>query len=148
MAAKSHHRCQAASSFLSVPGAAQLSAVSARAALSRCRCAGATPAVMAELESSRAVLDVATVRAASRSGIRSRPGRHDGERRSAGGAMLGADGSGDAESDGRWRWWGGLSASMRAAKDAPIRWGPSASALQLRSALRNCSVAVSTRSCA
>eukprot|EP00965_Chrysotila_dentata_P081015 2674022-Pleurochrysis_carterae.AAC.1 len=63
MAAKSHHRCQAASSFFCVPAAAQLSAVSARAKLSRCRCAGATPVVMAELESSRTVLDVATARA-------------------------------------------------------------------------------------
>eukprot|EP00965_Chrysotila_dentata_P171562 5661765-Pleurochrysis_carterae.AAC.1 len=62
--------------------------------------------------------------------------------------MLGADGSGDAASVWRRRWWGGLSASMRAAKDEARRWGPSASVLQLRLALRNCSVAVSTRSCA
>eukprot|EP00965_Chrysotila_dentata_P204028 6182093-Pleurochrysis_carterae.AAC.2 len=34
---------------------------------------------------------------------------------------------------------------MRAAKEAPMRYGPSASELQLRSALRNCSVGVSMR---
>eukprot|EP00965_Chrysotila_dentata_P155881 5150918-Pleurochrysis_carterae.AAC.1 len=63
--------------------------------------------------------------------------------------MVSAGGSGDAASVWRRRWWWGLSASMRAAiKDEPRRWGPSASVLQLRSELRNCSVAVSTRSCA
>eukprot|EP00965_Chrysotila_dentata_P174234 5751725-Pleurochrysis_carterae.AAC.1 len=61
---------------------------------------------MAELESSRTVLDVDTARAASRPGVRGRPGRHDGERSSAGAAMEGADGSGDAASVGRRRWWG------------------------------------------
>eukprot|EP00965_Chrysotila_dentata_P096208 3179094-Pleurochrysis_carterae.AAC.1 len=94
---------------------------------------------MAELESSRTVLDIATARAASRLGVWGRPGRQDGERSSAGAGMEGADGSEDAAFVWRRRWWGGLCAAMRAAKDEPRRWGPSASVLQLRSALRNCS---------
>eukprot|EP00965_Chrysotila_dentata_P019046 635026-Pleurochrysis_carterae.AAC.1 len=63
MAAKSHQRCQAASSFLRVAGAAPLSAAAASAALRRCRLAGATRSVMFECANSRAAFATAIWRA-------------------------------------------------------------------------------------